>query len=80
MACFCLAWTTLSLDCPLLPSRDLSGKLLKSLRGRDAGRPLLLERAGALRSAGCAEAGVGDGVSFPEMWQPGEKANGIVAL
>lgn len=64
---FCLAWTS---------SCDFSGKLLRSLQGRDAEMPLLLGRVGVggLHSAGCARG------SFPEMWRLEEKTNGMVAL
>lgn len=59
---FFLAWTSLCLDAPY-SSCDFSGKLLKSLQGRDAEMPLVLGKPGALHSAGCAW------VLFPEMWR-----------
>lgn len=56
-----LAWTSLCLNAPS-SSCDFSGKLLKSLQGRDAEMPLVLGKPGTLHSAGCAR------VLFPEMW------------
>lgn len=46
---FCLAQTSLCLDVPSSDC-DFSGKLSKSLQGRDAEMSLLLGRAGALHS------------------------------
>lgn len=71
---FFLAWTSLCLDAPS-SSCDFSGKLLKSLQGRDdAEMSLVLGKPGALHSAGCAR------VLFPEMWRLEEKVDGMVAL